>query len=280
MDQIALRPCPGALDHLGVINKYSEIFMHVIVLYDWKEETTELIRVISDAIGLTAYEVRQRLIGGSPTVVATFADPQQALALEKKLNQIGIATQVMDTEKEPSRAGYVTVRRFELHESSLLIETGNGQRAEIPYREIDILLPGTSSVKHSEKKTVTERKFSLGKTILAGGIPMSKKVKYQKDIATDKVTKVLYLYFSKRMQPIVFNRDGMTYEGLGAAMKTSRELNFAYLISELHRLCPTATYDDRLSKRIGQVRLLGPTLNPETHFDLAMEILARSLRSS
>jgi hypothetical protein len=72
----------------------------------------------------------------------------------------------------------------------------------------------------------------------------------------------------------------MTYDGLGAAMKLSRELNFTYLISELRRLSPGAAYDDRLLKRVGQTRLLGPALNPETNLDLAAEILARSLRPS
>ncbi|MCJ7813571.1 hypothetical protein MUP95_09690 [bacterium] len=254
--------------------------MHVVVIYGWKEETTGLAQVISRALGLTVFEVHQRMMGGSPTVVASFADPQQALVLTKKLNQNGIATLVVDAAEVRSRAGYFIVRRFELHESSLRIETGDRQRAEILYREIDVLLPGPSIVKYSETKTVTERKFSLGKTLLAGGIPMSKKVEHQKDMSTEKHRKVLYLYVGKQQQPVVFSQDGMTYDGLGAAMKISRELNFTYLISELHRLSPGAAYDDRLLKRIGQVRLLGPTLNPETNLDLAVEILARILRLS
>lgn len=254
--------------------------MHVVVVNGWKEETTELTQDISRALGITVFEVRQRMICGSPTVVASFADPQQALVLVKKLNQIGIETLVVDATEVRSRAGYIFVRRFELNKSSLRIETGDMQRAEIPYEKIDVLLPGTSIVKYSETKTVTGRKFSLGKTILTGGIPMSKKFKHQKEVETEKHGKVLYLYVGRRQQPIVFNQDGMTYDGLGAAMKISRKLNFIYLISELHRLSPGAAYDDRLLKRIGQVRLLGPTLNPETNLDLAAEILARSLRQS
>jgi hypothetical protein len=52
------------------------------------------------------------------------------------------------------------------------------------------------------------------------------------------------------------------------------------LISELRRLSPRASYDDRLLKRVGLARLLGPALDPETNLDLAAEILARSLRPS
>ena len=143
-----------------------------------------------------------------------------------------------------------------------------------------MLLPATGIVEYPETKTVTERKFSLGKTILSGGIPMSKKVKHQEKVATEERRKVLYLYTGRRQQPVVFSQDGMIYDGLGAAMQLSRELNYTYVISELRRLSPGAAYDDRLLKRVGQVRLLGPALDPETNLDLAAEILARNLRPS
>jgi hypothetical protein len=259
---------------------FREASVHVVVINNWKEKTAELTQEISRALGITIFEVQQRMICGSPTVIASFADPQQAQVLVKKLNQIGIATMVIDAMEVRSRTGGIIVRRFELNESSLHIETGDRRSAEIPYGKIDVFLPAISIVKYSETKTTTERKFSLGKTILTGGIPMSKKVKHQQEVTVEKYKKVLYLYVSKRQQPVVFSQDGMTYDGLGEAMKISRELNFTYLISELHRLSPGTAYDDRLFKRIGQVRLLGPTLNIETNIDLAVEILARSLRPS
>ena len=251
--------------------------MHLVVIHGWKEETTELVQAISSTLGITVFEARQRMIGGGPAVVASFADPQQALAMAKRLNQSGIATLVVDAAEVRGRAGYLIVRRFELNDASMRIEQGDGQRAEIPYGEIDLLLPSTSIVRYSEKRTVTERKLSVGKTILSGGIPLSKKVKHEEEMTTEERGKVLYLYAGNR-PPIVFSQDGMTYDGLGAAMKLSRELNFTYVISELRRLSPGAVYDDRLRNRVGLMRLLGPALDPETNLDLAVEIFARTLR--
>ena len=150
--------------------------MHVVVIHGWKEETAELVQAISGVLGITVFEARQRIIGGGPSVVAGFADPQHALVLSEKLNQNGIATMVVDATEIIRRAGYFIVRRFELNESLLRVETSDRQRAEISCSEIDLLLPAMSIVAYSETKTVTERKFSLGKTILSGGIPLSKKV--------------------------------------------------------------------------------------------------------
>jgi hypothetical protein len=253
--------------------------VHVVVIHGWKAETTELVQAISGILGILVSEVRQRIIGGGPAVMASFADPQQARALSEKLNQNGIATMVVDAAEISRRANQFICRRFELGEALLRIETSDRQQAEIPYREIGLLLAATSIVAYSETKKVTERKFSLGKTILAGGIPMSKKVEHQQRVTIEERGKVLYLYAGD-WPLIVFSQDGMIYDGLGAAMKLTRELNFTYVINELRRLCPGAIYDDRLLKRVGQVRLLGPALSPETHLDLAVEILARSLRPS
>lgn len=251
--------------------------MHVVVIHRWTEETTELVQALAVALGITAYEIRQRMIGGGPAVVASFADPQQARTLSTKLNQSGVATLIIDADAVRSKTGRFLVRRFELKEWLLRIEASDGQSAEIAYGDIDLLLPGTRILGQSETITVTERKFSLGRTILSGGIPLTKKVERQEEVNTEERENVLYLYAGER-PPVVFSQSGMVYDGLGAAMKMSRELNFAYLTSELRRLCPAAGYDDRLLKRLGQVRLLGPAQNPETNLDLAFEILARSLR--
>ena len=251
--------------------------MHVVVIHGWEKETTELADAVAGALGIAVFEARQRMSGNGPAVVASFTDPQQALTLSKKLNQGGIATLVVDATEVGNRAGRFIVRRFELNESSMQIEAADRQRTEIPYEEIDLLLPSTSIVEYSEKKTVTVRKLSVGKTLLAGGIPLSKKVKREEEVTTEERSRVLYLYAGNRM-PVVFSQTGMTYDGLGAAMKLSRELNFTYFISELRRRCPAALYDDRLHNRAGLVRLLGPALSPEANLDLAVEILAWTLR--
>ncbi|HEY6009178.1 MAG TPA: hypothetical protein VIU40_12710, partial [Geobacteraceae bacterium] len=232
---------------------------------------------LAASLGITAYEMRQRMIGGGPAVVASFADPHQARTLAAKLNQSGVATLIIDADAVRSKAGRFVVRRFELNEWALHIEASDGQSAEIAYGDVDLLLPGTRVVGQSETVTVTERKFSLGRTILSGGIPMSKKVERQEVVTNEEREHILYLYAGER-PPAVFSQSAMVYDGLGTAMKLSRELNFAYLTSELRRLCPAAGYDDRLLNRLGQVRLLGPAQRPETHLDLAFEILARSLR--
>jgi len=252
--------------------------MHVVAICKRNEESAaELVQVLANALGMTAYEARLRMFGNGPAVVASFADQRPAQELAEKLNQRGIATLMFDATAVRGSAGYFIARRFELKTRSLYIETGDGQQAEIPYDEVDVLLPCTSIVGVSEQKTIIERKFSIGKTILSGGLPMTTKVERQEVVKGEEQTKLLYLYAGKR-SPVIFSQIGMNFDGFGAAMKLSRELNFAHLISELQRLCSGAVCDDLLLSKMGQVRLLGPGLNSETNLNLAVEVLARCLR--
>ncbi len=252
--------------------------MYVVAIHGWQEESAELVQGVSSALGITAYEVRQRMAGGGPAVVASHGDPDQVRALAARLNEAGVATLVVDVAAVRNRADIFFVQRFELGEGALRIETGNGQRAEIPYGEIDLLLPAIGITGTTEIKTITERKFSLGRTLMAGGLPMTKKVTRQEEVTSEERQKFLFLYAGDR-PPVVFSQDGMSYDGLGPDMKFSRELNFAYLTGELRRLTPGAVFDERLLRLAAQAKLLGPSLNPETNLALAVEILARSLRS-
>jgi len=253
--------------------------MHIVVIHHWQEETPELVQSLAASLGIMPYEMRQRMIGGGPAVVAVFADQQQARTLAAKLSRSGVATMIIDTDGLRRADGRFVVRRFELKEQLLSVEAGDGNRVEISYGNIDLILFGTRILGQSETITVTERKFSLGKTILSGGIPLTKKVERQEEVTTVERENILCLYAGER-PPVVFSQGSMSYDGLGEAMKLTREMNFSFLKSELRRLCPGAGFDDRLSNRLGQVRLLGPTLNQETNLDIAFEILARSLRQA
>ncbi|GFE61197.1 hypothetical protein [Geobacter sp. AOG2] len=252
--------------------------MHVVAICRWKEESAELAQALAGALGITAYEARPRMLGGGPAVVASFADPQRAADLAKKLNQSGFTTLIFDATGVRNGVGHFVVRRFEFKKWALRIEASNGPQDEIPYEEIDLLLPCTSIVGVSETKTVTERKLSISKTILSGGLPMTSKVEHQEEVSSEERSKFLHLYAVGRRSPVIFSQNGMSFDGFGDAMKLSRELNFTHLTGELRRLCPGAVYDDRLLNRAGQARLLGPGLNPETNLNLAVEILALGLR--
>lgn len=253
--------------------------MFIVAIYSWREETAEMAQALAGALGIMAFEARQRLIGGGPAVVASFAEQQQARELADKINRIGIKTLIVDAAPVRLRDCFVSVHRFEFAERGLQIETGSGQQEIRPYAEMELLLTGTSVVGYSETKTVVEKKFSLGKTLLSGGIPMTKKVERQEEVSSEGSEQLLYLYGHDRPAAF-FSLNSLNYDGFGKEMKLSRTLNFAQLISQLRLHATGAVFDDRLLSRISQTRLLGSVQGRAASLDLAAEILARCLLAS
>jgi hypothetical protein len=252
--------------------------MYLVVLHDWKMEEGAVAMFVAEKLGTVAFEARQKLAGGSPVVIATFADQDHARALVDSLSQKGLPAFLIDTEEVRKNQSASYVHRFVLGEEAIKVESRVGESCEIEYGTIDLLLVAICKAGEIQTTgTETSRKFSLGKTLLAGGLPMKKQVKTEKIVTVEERDEVLWLYTHDRAL-FIFDRPVMNYAGLGEAMQLTRDLNFAHLKNELKRLAPGARFDDRLLKRAAMVRLLGPALNPEVDHDLAFEILSRSLR--
>ena len=247
--------------------------MQIVVIHGWPQGNPSVFQTVAEILGLLVYEVRQRMVGDGPVVIAKFADSQVAEATREKLEQGGVPTFLVDSDARP-----VTffVRHFRVNKKTLQVATAAGEQREIPLARITHLLAATTVVVPAEAgETVTERKFSLGKTVLSGGIPMTKQVKRQTTGTHEERDEVLCLLADRQM--FLFLRTGLDYAGLGDAKQLTRELNFNSLKTELRRSAPQSIFDDRLCQRASQVRLLGTSFDPETHLDLCFDILSRSI---
>ncbi len=252
--------------------------MHIVAAYGWQKNEAETAKAIAEALGILVFEARQKMTGGGPTVLVSFADSEPAKAAVHKLTRSGVPALMIDTQAVRSSARQpIQVGRFELGSQGLQVESVEGQSLVLDYASIALLLVAIgSSGQVTTSSTETKRKFSLGKTLLAGGIPMTKKVKTEVRQSAEERDKILWLY-TRDQKKLVLDRAALDYTGLGDAMQLSRDLNFTYLENELRRRAPRAIYDNRLLKRAGLVQVLGQPLDPETDLDLAFEILARAL---
>ena len=251
--------------------------MHLVVIHRWKKELSAVAKIIADIMGTLVFEAQQKIAGGGAAVLTSFADRDQAEALAARLSAGEVPAFVVDTEGVRNENQLFFVRSFVLGESALQLESVAGESCAIDYDTIDLMLVATSSAGQSQAtNTVTTRKFSLGKTLLAGGLPMTKKMKSDESVIAGERDETLWLYAAK-LATVVFDRGIISYDGFDDAKQLTRDLNFSYLKTELRQHAAKAQYDDRLLKRPALIRLLGPTLTPETDLDLAFEILSCSL---
>jgi len=253
--------------------------MYLVTVHRWQQETTVVAEVIAPALNILVFEARQKITGGEPVTIASFAEKNQAEELAAKLTQADIPTLVIDPQLVREQNRHQQVAYFTFGTESLQIKTFSDELFAIGYKTLDLLLLATCGTGQGETSTTTtQRKFSMGKTLLAGGIPMTKKITTTEIAKSDERDKTLWIY-TNTGETLIFTCNTLSYAGLGEARQMTRNLNFSYLLQEIRRLAPQAHYDDRLLNRVGQVQILGPLLNPDTDLDLAFALLSRSLKT-
>lgn len=247
--------------------------MYLVIAYAWQKSDPEVVEIVAKSMKVLAFEARQKIAGGGPIVLANYSEKQPAKELSTQLSAAGIPSFTIDTSRLQEEQSIYQADRFELREHTLLVETAGNKPLEIDFQNIEFFILSTCRTDQLQtSETTTKRKFSMGKTLLAGGIPMTKKVKKTTVSTAENHYKTLCLY-SDNSDVVSFSCNTLDYSGLESARQLTRELNFKSLHKELLRLAPHVDCDERLLNRASQVKILGPSLNPDQHLQLAFEVL-------
>jgi hypothetical protein len=255
--------------------------MHVVALQFEKDAGDALAVRLAAVLGRTLLEARGRVSEpeGGPAVLATFGAPGPAEEYAEELRSRGFEILVLPVDEVETNEQRLVVRSFELGPGSLTVQSRQGETVEVPWREVHLLLRGIVRVQHKRTQTIEQRKLSLGRAVLTGGLMVTKTVKSSKNEVRTENEGFLHLY-APSAPPLVFPQSDLNYSGLaglGPGLEPSVAANFARLTAALRAACPEARYDERLATQQGQARLLGPSLPPERHLDVAVTLLSRAL---
>ena len=252
--------------------------MNVIAIHYAPGQGEALVPALAEATDKTLYEVRARLSSpeGGPAVVANFGEIEPAWAFAGRLRANGVTPILLTPEDVESDAQRFLVRTFHLGEHGVTATSRRGETAEIPFREINLILKGVRIEERLERQTTESRKFSPGRALMTGGLVASKTTRKVQQVKTEERDDFLHLYSDGR-PPLVFRASAVNYQSLGPALHPSVAANFSIVVEELRRSTPHAIYDERLANRQARARVLGPSLT-ENHLDIAVSLLARVLR--
>lgn len=252
--------------------------MHALAVVPVAGAEERLETALGRILGRSAYEIRARIPkAGQPVVLTSFADRATAEDACESLAAYGFETHLLGPQETESDPGRFLVRRFELRDEALVAESGVGERLEIPYAEVALLLRGTRAVTSSRMQTVERRKFSAVHTVLTGGLVTSVRTKVRQKTEQEAREGFLHAY-APGLPPVVFRESRLQYMGLGASLQSTGLLNFLHTQAEIRQRSTGALYDERLLTRAIQASILGPALSPTRHLDLAITLLARVLR--
>ena len=201
-------------------------------------------KALAADLGATPYETRMKLAPGLPAIVLSTTDAEAANRLATQLRARKHRAVVCRVADLTPAAAMVSMRTFQLDGDGL--DTGMEQ---LPWSDISAIVHARTPQQTDHHETVKEKKFSVGRAVLSGGLVMSKTVKREVTTHGETSEHVLYLFRASGETPWLMREHGTNYSGLGSALDPTSLRNFTTAIERFRKQAPQARFDDSLVRR-------------------------------
>jgi hypothetical protein len=205
-------------------------------------------RRAASAADLPLADLKLRLAGTLPRVLAPAVAAERGAALAADLGALGFRVVTFDVAAIPSDDDRVVARAVELARDTLIVTDPRGEIHRCPGRTIDLLQRGTRITRGLSSETAIERKLSVGKALLTGGLSVTSKVTRTTTRVTEAAEPFLLIQRSDGEPDVILYERRTDYHRMGTQMDPSSKANFERLWSWLRDLAPPGAVDDRVSQ--------------------------------
>ncbi len=218
--------------------------MHVAALTELATPIEAEAVALAADLGITAYEVRLKLVVGLPAIVLLSADPAPARALVAKIRARGHGALLCDAAEVAPSGAMVPLRRFTFEPDALVAP--DVPDARLPYDDILGIFRASHEARNETLTQSTTKELSAGRALLSGGVLITKNVTREEKTITHEREQVCYLFRAGGDTPWLLRERGTHYAGLGPEAGPSSAQNFVATMARLRKLAPGAVYDERL----------------------------------
>ena len=237
---------------------------------------------LASLLGLAAYDIRTRVGGVLPAVVAQSPSAEEATRALEGVRALGHRALMCDTREVIATHGMVDVHRFRLDERSVYANDGDADR--MSFDDIGALIVVTT------RSNVVRSKVERAPASVGARPPMRVEREHESRERLDE--HALYLvprgdHGAPTRRPWVLRQSTAQYLSLGPRMRPTRPENFAVIVHVLRERAPRAKFDDRFAVHPrttsdgihvhGNATVAAPS---DAGTDLAVHLLARSLQAA
>ncbi|KIG15109.1 hypothetical protein DB30_06017 [Enhygromyxa salina] len=223
--------------------------MFIVAITRWGAGFDQQLAELARMLDMFPYDLRARVAGPLPVIVARIPERERAKALMDTLREWGHGVVGCDARTVPGAADMHQPREFSFEGEALHTEDHAHQRATSHLSEAYALVHAMVLADHQSTKEQTRKSFSAARAVLTGGMVMTRKSTTTTHSTTSESEERIYLFRrsgSRLGDPILFCQHQLRYTGLGAAMGHSSHESFAALTTQLRAWAPRAYYDDQL----------------------------------
>jgi len=201
------------------------------------------VAALIEAAGMTAAEARMRLAPEPPALLARLP-PDRAATLVAALRMAGAKAVAID-EDVPADEDRFQVRSFVFEESGASFTARSGETLSLGWEAVRLVLRGVRAERTTTAHTESSTRFSLGRTVLTGGLVMTKKTTSTVH-GHQESSEQFVLVHGEAGERALLAEGSLEFTGLGPLMQPSRTANVGVVAAELKRRAPQAFHDDRL----------------------------------
>ena len=226
--------------------------MFLVALTRWQNPSPETlsaeVTALGPLLGRGAYELRLELSRPPPVVLLETTDVGLARSLLASVRGRGHGAVACDAASVTSSESMLRPKTFVLGSEAVTLSRPGTPDRQARYAELLALIVATHARQDETSEEVREKKLSLGRAALTGGLVRSKTSSVTRSATTVETERVLYALDRSGSGHALFCETRLHYSGLGAAMKKSSSESFTALVAELRARAPSARFDDRLLK--------------------------------
>lgn len=221
-----------------------------------ERELTRLSRLLRTS----PVDVRMRIMALPPIVVAR-VPVGEAEALKEALSAEGFLAVIREVPPRAAGGLMTTVRRFTLEAQALELSGTKGERQQVLYSELRLLVRGRRTVVEMESRPIWERDAT------ASAMDPS-------NHAVRREQHGQFLWVLGERVRVAFSHE-TTFTGLGEQMGLSRHDSLERLTEELRQRAPQAVFDDRFMRN---PRFTLPMVEEERGQEMLAELLDQAIQ--
>jgi hypothetical protein len=217
--------------------------MHLVATVQPVPALEQAVASLIETAGMTAAEARMRLAPEPPALLARLP-PDRAAAMVAALGRVGAKALALD-EDVPSDAERFQVRSFVFDEAGARFTARSGETLQLGWEAVRLVLRGVRAERMTTAHTESTRQFSLGRTVLTGGLVMTKKTTSTVH-GHGESSEQFVLVHGEAGERVLLAEGTLEFSGLGPLLQPSRTANVGVIAGELKRHATRAFHDDRL----------------------------------
>lgn len=223
--------------------------MYLVAVAKWARPFEAELEALGPALGLGGYDLRMRLAGPLPLVLGRYDDDTEARNLLELLRSRGHGAVSCDERHIMASGEMKAPREFELREDRFVVSDPVWGEVELPYASLIALLRAMHTVESSGTKVTEQKKLSIGRAALTGGLSVRKTVEHVERTKSQEREQVLYIYERTGRSTLLMRETRLRYQGLHERLGPTTMQNFQALTELLRERAASALYDERLLRQ-------------------------------